>query len=116
MFREYTEHEEQTVLPVWYYRIKKDGVRSSAGADDPDDPDPGHKRAAIHEVNQTTGIIAMDTAVAFTLTVRAGLLFRAKMCQIFAQEQFSRLFFTNKLAIDQILSYHSKCIESHAIF
>jgi hypothetical protein len=115
MFCEHTEYEKQAMLPVRNYRVKKDGMRSPAGADDPEDPDPCHNRPAIHEVDQPAVIIPMDTAVSFALTVRAGLLFRAEMWHIFAQEQFSRLFFTNKLAIDQIFSYHSKCIESHAI-
>ncbi len=116
MLRQNTKDEKEAVLFIRNDRIKEDSMGGTAGADDPQYSDPGDDRLPIYEVDQVTVIISMDMAVSLTLTVRAGLLFGVEKRHVFAQQKFSRPFFTNKLAIDQILSYHNKCIESHAVF
>ena len=48
----------------------------------------------------------MNLTVSLALAIGANLLFRVNGGEDFIQEYFSRFFYTNKLDIDLIFSYH----------
>ena len=77
VFSQYLKNEEETVLFIWDYGIKKNGVGSPAGTSDAHNFDPDCVRMAANKVNEKTKVISKDRASAFSLAV--GTLFSSGM-------------------------------------
>ena len=56
----------------------------------------------------------MDMAFAFAAAVRADLSAGAQTIHALPENRFSTSFFPDKLAIDQVLSYHNSVFHNHA--
>ena len=69
VYSQYFKNEEEAVLFIWDYGIKKNGVGSPAGTSDAHNFEPDCVRMAANKVNEKTKVISKDRASAFSLTV-----------------------------------------------
>lgn len=110
MFCQDPEYEKKTVLFIWNYRVKQDGVCGTTGTDHAKYSESGCDRMPIHEIDQIPVIIGKYLAIPFSATIRACFNSRAEGYHILFKEYFTGLFNFNKLAINQVLSYHNYCV------
>ena len=107
------EDEEQAVPAVGDDGIREYGVRGrllTLMADQAADAKAGLYGPAINEFDQRAVIVAVDTHLSAAPAVRTDLGFGAKVVCTLLKNGFSGTFFTNKLAIDQVLSYHNSAL------
>ena len=68
VFYEYTQDKKEGVAGIGDDGIRQDGMGTSAGADDPGDPDAGEDRPALHKVHDKAAIIGVNAATSFAST------------------------------------------------
>ena len=110
MFCQHTENEEQAVSAVGDDGIRQysmSGWISALMADQAADTQAVSGRFSINEVYQSTVIVGVNAKLTFAATERTGRGLRAKTVHTFLKNRFSGSFFPDKLAIDQVLSYHN---------
>lgn len=104
-----TKDEEEAVSAVRDDGIRKDGVggmRIALIAGKAADADADLHRMTVKEFDQGAVVVSVDMKIPFASTIRAGLSSWLQMPHVFIKNSFSESFFANKLAIDQVLSYH----------
>ena len=113
-------YDKEEAVPA----IGNDGIRKysmcgrmfAIAADKAENAEAGLHRSPTNKVNQSTAIVSMDTTIALAATVRADLSSGAQMIHALHENRFSTSFFTDKLATDQVLSYHNSVFRNHASF
>ena len=78
----------------------------AAGADYTEDMDEEDYFATINKVNEIAVIVGVDSTIPLPPAAWAGLQFRAERYHATVKVIFSGGFSRNKLAINQVLSYH----------
>lgn len=109
------EDKEQAVPAVGDDRIREHSVRGrtlTPAADQATDTQTDLHRPPIDEFDQGSAIVAVDTHLTSASTARTGFGSRAEMIHTTLKNGFSGSFFTNKLAIDQVLSYHNSALRT----
>ena len=109
MFCEDAKDEEEAVAAVRDDGIRKDSVgrlRIALIAGKTADAEADLHRMTINEFDQSAVVVSVDMKTPFASTIRAGLSSWLQMRHVFIKNVFSESFFVNKLAIDQVLSYH----------
>ena len=67
---------------------------------------------AVNEIDQSSAIVGMDVQFTLASAVGTGLLLRPETVHAILKNDFSGPFFPNKLAINQVLSYHSYALST----
>lgn len=109
------EDKEQAVPAVGDNGIREHSVRGrmlTPAADQAADAQTDLHRPSIDEFNQGPAIIAVDPHLASASTARTDFVSGLKMIHTTLKNGFSGSFFTDKLAIDQVLSYHNSALRT----
>ena len=102
--------------------IGNDGIRQysmcgrmlTVAANEAENAKAGLHWSPTNKINQSTAIVSMDTAFTLAAAVRADLSVGAQTIHALPKNRFCTSFFTDKLAIDQVLSYHNSVFHNHA--
>jgi len=107
MFCKHPENKEEAVLFIRDDRIEQDGVSCLAGlAEDAQHSDLRYNGMSVHKVDEIPFVVGKDTAPSLGFTIRAGFRFRPKGNHVLVKEYLSGFNHADKVAIDQVLSYH----------
>ena len=109
VFYEYTQDKKEGVAGIGDDGIGQYSVGTAAGTDDPHDPDLSGRRLYVDEVDDISFIVTVDATVPLASTDGTGLHFRPEGCHVFIKKGLCGFFYSKKLAIYKILSYHSNC-------
>ena len=115
VFCQNSQDEEEAVTVVGNDGIRQDrmcGQRPAAIAGQSADKQVDFADMTIHEFDQGTAVVRMDAQVSPAAAVRTGLRSRDQMGQMIPDDYFAGPFFTNKVAFDQVLSYHNNASRS----
>ena len=115
VFRQDAENKKQAVPAEGDKRIREHRVSGrtlAPPADQAADTQAGLHGSAIDEFDQGPVIVGMDAHLSLAPAVRTGLGSRPQMSHTTLKNRFCGSFFTNKLAIDQVLSYHNSALRT----
>ena len=115
MLGQYAENEEQAVSAVRNDGIRKYGVGGrppALAADQAADTKADLHRPAINEFDQGAVVVAVVTHLTLASAARTDLSSRSEMIHTTLKDRFSGSFFTDKLAIDQVFSYHNSALRT----
>ena len=107
------EDEEQAVPAVRDDGIREHSVRGrtfALPADQAADTQADLHRPAVDEFDQGSFIVGMDMHLSPAPAERTSLVSGPEMIHTSLKNRFSGSFFSNKLAIDQVLSYHNSAL------
>lgn len=105
--RQHLEDEGQAVSGEGYDAVRKDCVSmAAASADNAEDADPGYGRPAAPEIDASPGVVCVDPALPFCLTVWAGLRFGPEGDHEAAVYLLRGTTVPEELAEKRFLSYH----------
>lgn len=111
-----TKDKEQAVAAVRDDRVRQNSMCTAAlTADDPENAETDLLRMSINEFDEGAVVISVNAAPACTSADWASFQSRNEMIQTVIKDVFSGSLFPDKLAIDQVLSYHSSVRRDHAL-
>ena len=113
MLCEDTKDKEKAVAGIGNNGIREDSVgggTAAPGTDEPADKEIVFLRTAINKFDQGTFVIGMNAHTAPAAADRADFRMHMKVMEDVTYDLFSRSFFTEKLAIYQIFSYHNSAL------
>ena len=95
---------------IWQNGMSR--LRAAMAAGQAADTQAYLQRMTIDKLDQGAVIISVDMKITLLPAVRASLCTWLKMLHVVIKNRFSGSFFPDKLAINQVLSYHGNAIRT----
>lgn len=115
MFCQYPENKEQAVPTVRDDGIRQNGMGGSGAAliaSQTADAQTELHWMPINKLNQGSVIVSMDMHLTPANAIRTSLSRCLQILHIVVKNRFTGSFFSDKLAINRVFSYHNNAIEA----